>query len=317
MKLTMKALLLRGAAAGAVAGVATALFVRIVTETHVGHALLFEDASGFGLGPGEPPLYDRAAQHLGGMAAALIYGIVLGVVVSVVFGLLRHRLTGPNEFNRIAKLSAVAFLATSLIPGLKYPPNPPTVGDPDTIGDRTASYLLLMVVSVLIVSGAFILWQWLTTRGLDGASRFAATAAAFAAMVTVAFLVFPATPDPINPPDNEAGAALVIAADAPADVLDQVLATAKATGDESIRDKTNPDEPFDLSSVTSGADLRGAPVRISTTKLVPHAYTTILWHFRAASFGGIALLWVVMAAAFGFLVDRLAADENALGVGAS
>ena len=43
---------------------------------------------------------------------------------------------------------------------------------------------------------------------------------------------------------------------------------------------------------------------MSTTKLVPNAYTTVVWHFRIESFAGLALLWAVMATVFGLLADR-------------
>ena len=53
MRLTLKGFLLRGLAAGAAGGLATALFIRFVTEVQIGYALRFEDATGIGLPPGE------------------------------------------------------------------------------------------------------------------------------------------------------------------------------------------------------------------------------------------------------------------------
>src|SRR5580658_3615771 len=42
-----------------------------------------------------------------------------------------------------------------LAPSLKYPANPPSVGDPETIGVRTGAYFLLIAISV--VASAFVL----------------------------------------------------------------------------------------------------------------------------------------------------------------
>lgn len=304
MKLTIKDFVLRGLAAGAAGGLAAALFIRFVTERQIGFALLFEDATGIGAAAGDPAEFSRSTQHWGGMAAALLYGAVLGMVLGVATAALHHRLRSRDEFGRVAKVAAGAFLATSIIPGMKYPANPPTVGDPDTISQRTTNYLLLMAVAILLVFVGALLWQYLTDRGFSGGSRFLLGGGGFVALVSISMLTFPASPDAINPPDSDAAPALEISASAPPEVLDQLLVSARATDDGWIRDPDEPTEPLDLGAVASGADLVGAPAAVSTTELVPHAYTTMVWHFRTQSIAGVALMWSVMAGALGLLLDR-------------
>ena len=306
MNLTMKDFLLRGLAAGAAGGAAAALFIRFVTETQIGWAIGFEDASGLGGPAGEAAEFARSTQHWGGMLAAVIYGVILGVVLAVIAAAMHDRVAGRDEFGRVGKIAAAAFLATCLIPGLKYPPNPPTVGDPDTIGERTASYLLLVVASVAIVFAARWVWGQLTARGFEGGSRFLIGGGVALALVTVAYLVFPPSPDRIEPPNSDSDPALVVAETAPAEVLDAMLANARDTGDESYRDPDDPSEPRDLSTVSKGSELVGTPVAISTTKLEPHAYTTMVWSFRVRSMAGVALMWAVMAGVLGLLLDRKA-----------
>jgi len=305
----MKSFVLRGLAAGAAGGAATALFLRIVTETQIGFALKFEDATGIGAPPGDPAEFSRSVQHLGGMAASVIYGAVLGLVLGVAAAALRHRIPGRNEFERVAKVASAAFIAVVLLPALKYPPNPPTVGDPDTISTRTTSYLLLMAASVVIVFGTWFLWQALSEKGFDGAKRFLITLAVFTAVLTVVMIAAPKSPDPINPPDSEAKPALVVASNAPPAVLKAMLATAKANNDTWIRDPKSPKEGLDLTKVTDAQDLIGKPAAVSTAKLVPHAYATIIWHFRIMSIGGLALMWAVMAGVLGLLLDRKPTSE--------
>jgi hypothetical protein len=304
MSLTLKGFLLRGLAAGAVGGFAAALFIRIVTETQIGFALQFEDATGIGGPPGEPAEFSRTTQFFGGMFAAVIYGAILGVVLAVTVAALHHRIAAHNEFGRVGKVALGLFVAVVVIPGLKYPPNPPTVGDPDTIGERTRLFLSLMGGSIVFVFAAWFLWEYLTQRGWDGAPRFMAVGGAFALVVTLAFVLWPASPDAINPPDNEAAPALQVADDAPDEVLDEWLATARTTGDESLRDPDDPERPLDLDAVGSGADLAGVPVAVNTSELVPHAYTTAVWHFRVESFAGLAIMLTVMASVLGLLLDR-------------
>jgi len=45
----------------------------------------------------------------------------------------------------IALLALAAFITIALVPMLKYPANPPAVGNPDTIGPRTGLYLSMLV----------------------------------------------------------------------------------------------------------------------------------------------------------------------------
>lgn len=304
MKLTYKVLLLRGLAAGAVGGLATALFIRFVTEIQIGKAIDFEDFSHLGSTPGEAAMFARSTQNWGGMAALIIFGTAVGTVLALVVALLHHRIRANSEFGRTVRVAAAAFVATALIPGLKYPPNPPTVGDPDTISQRTFSYLLLMVFSVLVVAGAFLLWERLTERSMDAAPRFGAVAGAFCVAVVLAFVLFPKSPDPIEPPDNDATPALVFADDAPTVVLDQVLEVGRQTGSETIRNPQDTSRPLDLATVDKGSDLRGTPVAISTTKLRSDVYTTMVWHFRTQSFAGLLILWIASGSVMGYLLDR-------------
>jgi hypothetical protein len=319
MSLTVRDFLARGLVAGALGGAAAALFIRVVTETQIGFALEFEDAAALGGPAGEAAEFSRGTQYWGGMAAAVLYGAVIGLALGVAVAALHHRVRAHDEFGRVARVAAGAFVAVVLIPFLKYPANPPAVGDPDTVGERTRLYLSLMGGGLVMVFAAWFLWEYLTERGWDGGRRAAATGGAFVAVVALAFVVWPAGPDAIVPPDNEAAPALVVADDAPDEVLEAMLATARATGDESLRDPADPSEPLDVASVDA-ADLPGTPVAVSTTDLVDHSFTTMVWNFRLQALAGLALMVAVTAAVLGVLLDlpsRAAASERtAAGVGA-
>ncbi|HEX8804016.1 MAG TPA: CbtA family protein, partial [Acidimicrobiales bacterium] len=303
MSLTVKGFASRGLVAGAAGGLAAGLFIRFVTERQIDVALRFEDAATLGGPSGGPAAVSRSTQQWGGVAAAVLYGAVLGVALAVAVAALHHRVRARSEFDRVAKLAAAAFVAVVLVPGLKYPPNPPAVGDPDTIGERTRLYLSLMGTSVLIVFAAWVLWENLTERGVLGAPRAMAVGAAFTLVVALAFVLWPPSPDTVAPPDNEAAPALRIADDAPAPVLDAMLDTARSTRDDWIRDPGDPSEPLDLHAVDDPSDLAGAPGAVSTGELVPHSFTTAVWHFRLLTLAGLALMVSVMAAVLGLLLD--------------
>lgn len=313
MSLTVRDFAFRGLVAGAVGGAAAAVFIRFVTETQIGFALDFEDAAALGTPAGDPAEFSRSTQYWGGMAAAVLYGAVVGLALAVAVAALHHRVRAHTEFGRVARVATAAFVAIVLLPGLKYPPNPPAVGDPDTVGERTRLFLSLMGASILIVFAAWFLWEYLTEREWDGAPRAAAVGGAFAAVVALAFVVWPPSPDAIAPPDNEAAPALRIAEDAPPEVLDGLLATARATDATWIRDPDDPSEALSLGDAQA-SDLAGAPAAVSTDRLVDHAFTTLVWNFRLLSLAGLALMVAVTAAVLGALLDlpaRAAAKATA------
>ena len=80
--------------------------------------------------------------------------------------LLRARPHRPVRAAGHGRAAAVrcALLAVYLVPFLKYPANPPAVGDPDTLGKRTTLYFLMMLLSVLLAVGAVILGKRLAPR---------------------------------------------------------------------------------------------------------------------------------------------------------
>jgi len=129
-----------GALAGLVGGIALALFLRFVGEGPIGDAIALEQqqAHAHDGSTAHEELFSRAAQQLGGMLGAAVYGVCIGAVFVVVFALVRHRLQAKDDWRRAVTTAAVAFTTVSLAPFLKYPANPPAVGALDTIGRRTA-----------------------------------------------------------------------------------------------------------------------------------------------------------------------------------
>lgn len=189
--------LTRGAIAGAAGGAAAAIFQWLVTERPIRWALRIEEAASTST---EEPMFSRGTQVLGGMLGAALFGLFLGVVFGVVAASQWHRLPGDGPFGRASRLATAAFVGLTLVPFLKYPGNPPAVGDPDTVNERTLAYGTLLVASVIFVLLAWYLWDHLTRSGIAGARRFALTGLAYGAVLCVSFLVWPANPDPIEVP---------------------------------------------------------------------------------------------------------------------
>lgn len=178
-------LLLRGMLAGILAACIALVFATVFGEPAVDRAIAFEEAHAAALGEApEPELVSRAVQSTFGLAAAAAtYGAAYGGLFALVFAVSLGRVgrIGPREL--AALLALGGFVAVVLVPGLKYPPNPPAVGDPETIGLRTALYfemvamslgaMLLACVAALAMTRRFGAW----TGWLGGFALFAALVA--------------------------------------------------------------------------------------------------------------------------------------------
>jgi predicted cobalt transporter CbtA len=81
-----------------------------------------------------------------------------------------------------------------LIPFLKYPANPPSVGDPSTIRERTAAYFALVALSLLTMLVAWLSARALKARGFDAPRRRLMVGVGLVLVVAVLFLSLPAGP---------------------------------------------------------------------------------------------------------------------------
>ncbi|MFC3896606.1 CbtA family protein [Lentzea rhizosphaerae] len=200
MTTTYKSLALRGIAAGGIAGVASALVQLLVTEIPIRAALAVEEAREPAAGEGhshggEEALVSRGAQVVGGMLGVVIVGIAVGLVFATAYALSKRWFVDRTPFSRSLAFGAAVFGAVALLPWLKYPANPPAVGDPETVNYRTALYLGVVVAGLVIVWGASLLAERL--RAQPQPVRVTAVLLAVAAAVAVVLVAFPAPPDTI------------------------------------------------------------------------------------------------------------------------
>lgn len=186
-------LLKQGVLAGMAGGVGLALVLRLIGEGPLGRAVAIEGDSG-------TEMFSRGTQQVGGMIASLIYGAALGAVFAVVFARVRHRVRAADDWRAAVNLAATAFVAVFLLPFLKFPANPPTVGDPDTITRRTALYVLAVVWSLVATWAGWRAWRTFVARGLHTAQAVPATVAVWVVLAAVGLVALPPNPDPVNAP---------------------------------------------------------------------------------------------------------------------
>lgn len=199
----LRAALLGAAAAGLVA----ALLSWLLVEIPIRSALAIEssreaaphagDAGHGSAGHGHAEeMFSRSTQVVGGMLAAVLVALVLGVVFAVVFARLRPQLPGRTDYGRAVALALAGFVVVSLLPAIKYPANPPAVGDPATIGTRTWYYVSFLAAAILLSLGVLALRRRLPAHW---PASWTATVTALLAVTGYALLMgwWPAGPDEI------------------------------------------------------------------------------------------------------------------------
>lgn len=174
-------------------GVGLALVLRLVGEGPIGRAVTIEGHTG-------PEMFSRGTQQVGGMVAALLYGAALGAVFGIAYAAVRHRLRATDDWRAAVALAMAGFTGVFLLPFLKYPANPPSVGDPDTITRRTALYLLAVGWSLVATWAGWRSWRTFVARGLGVHQAVPATLAVWVALAAVGLVALPPNPDPVNAP---------------------------------------------------------------------------------------------------------------------
>ena len=173
--ITARDLLVRGLLAGLLAGIATFFVAYAVGEPSVGAAIAVEEsgdhaADGHSHGstveePTPSTEVPRSLQSTAGLATAtIVAGVTLGGLIGAVSALALGRFGGLGPRSTVLLVTGLGLLATYGVPYLAYPPNPPAVGQADTIGLRTALYFILVAVSLIVGVGAVLVARRIAPR---------------------------------------------------------------------------------------------------------------------------------------------------------
>jgi predicted cobalt transporter CbtA len=179
--------------AGLAAGVLAFLFAHQFGEPQVQRAIDFENhvAALHHQAP-HSDVVSRGTQRTWGLLTGnLVIGIALGGIFALVFAYAYGRVAKLGPRMMALGLAAGAFVTITLIPFTKYPANPPTIGNPDTIGKRTELFVAMIAISILAVVAAARLRRQLLER-LGRWNAALAAVAVLIAVVAVAQLILPA-----------------------------------------------------------------------------------------------------------------------------
>lgn len=211
-----------GLLAGAFGAVLAFIFARLCAEPVIGRAIAFEDGrtdaeNAHGVHEHGAELFTRGVQSGPGLGfGVLIFGLAMGALFAVLFSVVYAR-TETGRPQALSLLLAIgAFGAVYVVPFVKYPPNPPAVGQADTIAARTGWYLAMVLASVVLAIGAAWAARHLAARfGAYNASLVAG--AGYLVAIVVVALALPSVDETPEPLRDAAGT--IIYPGFPADVL--------------------------------------------------------------------------------------------------
>jgi hypothetical protein len=199
-------LIARGLLAGAVGAVLAFVFGRVFAEPVIGRAIAYEDGRtevehAQGVHEHGVEVFTRGVQSNAGLGfGVLLFGVAMGALFAVFFCVAYGRVGGVGARALSIRLAAGAFIVVYLVPFVKYPPNPPAVGQSDTIGMRTEWYLVMVLASVVLAIGAVWLAPRLAGR-LDVWNAGLSATAAYVLAIVVVMLLLPTvdeTPEPLR-----------------------------------------------------------------------------------------------------------------------
>jgi predicted cobalt transporter CbtA len=151
----LRKLLICGLVAGLIGGLLAFGFMTVAGEPSIDEAIAYEEAhEPAGAAEEAGPVSRDTQKGFGLLTASTVYGLALGGIFALVFAYVYGRVARTSPARTALWLAGAAFLVVYLVPFVKYPPNPPAVGDTETIGERTALYVVMIWISVFAAIAA-------------------------------------------------------------------------------------------------------------------------------------------------------------------
>lgn len=191
--------LVSGAISGAIHGIVNLGIV----EPYLDQAIGIENQNLFASGEEEdtPEFWVeynsyRDWQKGGQVLAGVILGTSIGSLFGIVYALSRKVLPGNTDVKKGFLLAGIMWFTIYLIPFLKYPANPPTVGDAETVVLRTILYLSFIAISGFGAVGFYQLSKKFKTN------KKLIALVGYGVFISSVFFAMPENPDEITAPMN-------------------------------------------------------------------------------------------------------------------
>ena len=134
----------------------------------------------------------RTWQKGGQVLAGAILGTSLGSLFGIVYALSKKSLPSKNNIGKTLILAGLMWFTLFVIPFLKYPANPPTVGDGDTVVLRGMLYLALIAISGFMALGFYQIFKRLKAK-----NKILAVIG-YAVLISLTLFIMPENPDEVT-----------------------------------------------------------------------------------------------------------------------
>ena len=134
----------------------------------------------------------RSWQKGGQILAGAILGASIGSLFGIVYALSKKSLPSRNNIGKTLILAGLMWFTLFVIPFLKYPANPPTVGDGETVVLRGILYLTLIAVSGFLAIGFYQIFKRLKAK-----NRILPIIG-YGVLISLVFFIMPENPDEIS-----------------------------------------------------------------------------------------------------------------------
>jgi len=172
---SVRSFLIRGLLAGLLAGLFAFAVAYVVGEPSINAAIALEESAAHTHPEGTPAehSHDEAAETAvprslqataGLLTATAVAGTTLGGVIGVLSALALGRFGRLSPRPSTLLVTGIGFVSVYAVPFWVYPPNPPAVGDPDTIGTRTVLYFTLVAISLVAAVAAVLVGRRMAAR---------------------------------------------------------------------------------------------------------------------------------------------------------
>ncbi|HZC20757.1 MAG TPA: CbtA family protein [Nitrososphaeraceae archaeon] len=186
---------------GAIAGALLGLINQSIVEPFIDKAIGIETQRQVNAGKIIDTIQQsqyRTWQKEGEIVAAIIMGVSLASLFGVVFAYTRSSLPSSDNEKKAVILAGLMFVVLFLVPALKYPANPPAVGNPATIYYRESLFIGFIAVSGFSTLGLALLYRKLGSN--QSKMRRISIPLIYVAIIVGAYVIFPPNPDKITIP---------------------------------------------------------------------------------------------------------------------
>ena len=188
----VRSLLIRGLLVGLLAGMAAFAFGFVFGEPQLDRAIAFEaQHADEGHAATAAPVVSRDVQStLGLLTGTVAIGVAFGGLFALAFAYAYGRVGRQGARATSALLALAAFVTVTVVPFIKYPPNPPAVGSAETVDERTVLFFAMIAIAMAALFAATRIRE----QNLERMGPWNATiagAAAFVALIALAQIILP------------------------------------------------------------------------------------------------------------------------------